>query len=309
MLMTALDSNTAEIIIRGEFFELDKIYFLVERLRGDYGIPALHYLPDFENAASLLLGLTYEIRKAESGDRELYTMYNGIRSHWLAPAGTPSKDIMTFEEEQRHEERFSKFDDIILFDLDMDPDEFEELDEDKQMDLLSDPDLDPEEVDEYLNWLHRGPSYRFRREDYPEASETATCLQFRIPFAEGVLYAFVIETLLAHRGTIIENALTGASSPTNPLGDYELDYCLRRLPAELALLDLLKEHLFAQISSVCSHEEYIALRKKEAPEDFFRNLDDAGIEALSAAIKDCTAACRNDAAEVVRRVAAIVVPR
>ena len=36
MLQAIIDKDTSEIIIRGEFFELDKIYFLIERLSGMY---------------------------------------------------------------------------------------------------------------------------------------------------------------------------------------------------------------------------------------------------------------------------------
>ena len=282
MLMSTFDKNAAEFIVRGEFFELDKLYFLIERLSGNYGIPPRHYLPEYENAASLLLGLNYEIRKAESGDRELYTAYNGLHFHWFAPAGTPDSQIMTLEEEERNNKRFVDFDDIILFDLDMDPDEFGELDYDRQEELLDDLlSVDSEEAEAYLDWINRGPIYRFRQEEYPEASETNTYLQFRISFAEGVLYAFVIETLLSFRRTIFENAYARTSDSSDPLAEYEMDYCMRRLPYELALLDVLKELLFTQIREVCSREEYLALRKKEAPRDFFRNLSDSKIKELS----------------------------
>lgn len=212
MLQTIIDKDTSEIIIRGEFFELDKIYFLIERLSGNYGNPEKHYLPDYENAANLLLGLTHEIRKAESGDRELYVSYNGIRDYWIAPAGTPDSQIVKFEEEQKEMARFDPFDDIILFDLDMDPDEFYDLPEDKQWDLLEEgaPDLDPDEIDAYLTWLHRDHTYYFHEEDYPGASSVNTRLQFRIPFREGILYAFVLKTLLTMKDKIMENAIKGA---------------------------------------------------------------------------------------------------
>ena len=81
----------------------------------------------YENAASLLLGLTYEIRRAESGDRELYTMYNGLTSDFLAPAGTPDEQIMSLEEYRKCQDRFDAYDDIIYMDIDMDLDTAEPL--------------------------------------------------------------------------------------------------------------------------------------------------------------------------------------
>lgn len=299
MLMSALDKQTSEIILRGEFFEFDKIYFLIERLRGAYGIPPHHYLPAYENAASLLLGLTYEIRRAESGDRELYTMYNGLTSDFLAPAGTPDEQIMSLEEYRKCQDRFDAYDDIIYMDIDMDPEAFYELDRDEQADLLDDLNLDPSETDAFLDWISREPFYRFRQEDYPRASDTNTYLQFRIPFAEGVLYAFILKTLLSFRQTIIENALAAAASPTDPTAGYERDYCLRRMPADLALLDALKEQLLSQLSSVCDQDKYLQLRKEEAPKDFFKHISSVQIELLSAMLKTCADA----SAETVDRIA------
>ena len=38
MLEAGYSQNTNEIIIRGDFFELDHIYYLIQRISGNYGI-------------------------------------------------------------------------------------------------------------------------------------------------------------------------------------------------------------------------------------------------------------------------------
>ena len=156
-------------------------------------------------------------------------------------------------------------------------------------------DIDPDEVDAYLEWLHREPTAYFHGKDYPGASVSNTYLQFRVPFAEGVLYAFVLQTLLSMKNEIIANGIQLAAKEPDFTREYELDFCTCRLPAELSLLEQLKESLFSCISEVCDREKYINLRKKEAPKDFFRNMDDVKIRRITGALESC----KNTSEEVV----------
>lgn len=287
MLQTTIDRDTSEIIIRGEFFELDHIYFLIERLSGNYGIPHKHYLPEYENAAALLLGLNHEIRMAESGARSIHASHNGIHYGWIAPAGTPRDRIIGYEKLQEEEERFKDFDDIILFDVDMDPDKFYDLPEDEQTKLLeeADPFLDPDEIEAYVEWLNRDQTYFFHSDDHPGASMVNTYLEFRIPLAEGVLYACVLDTLLSMKAEIIKAGIQNARLENAAMLEYELDFSIRRLPQELASLEVLKEALFICAEPFCGRENYIALREKEAPKDFFKNLTENDIQDLTKVLK------------------------
>ena len=121
MLQTTIDPNTRDLIVRGEFFEFDRIYFLVERLAGNHGIDKQPPLPAYKNAAELLLSLNYEIRHAENGDRELYTCWSGIHSHWIAPAGTPVGQIIKPENVLDPDDIINEIEDALLFDLDVEP--------------------------------------------------------------------------------------------------------------------------------------------------------------------------------------------
>ena len=89
-------------------------------------------------------------------------------------------------------------------------------------------------------------------------------LQFCIVFAEGVLYTFVMETLLSFGKAIFENASVQTSDGFDSLAEHEKDFCLKRLLFELVFLDVLKELLLSRIGKVCSREDYLALRKKKS---------------------------------------------
>ena len=130
MLQAVFDKETAGIIVRGEFFDLDKIYFMNERLAGNYGVDNTCLLDGYGEAAAVLKSLNYEIRHAEHGDRDLYVAYNGIHEDWFAPVGTPAVRILKEEDQNDPDEIINEIEDGVMTDLDIDLDEFYEMDED-----------------------------------------------------------------------------------------------------------------------------------------------------------------------------------
>ena len=142
MLQAVLDKDAVGIIIRGEFFELDKLYFLNERLAGTYGINNICLLEGYQEATVVLKSLNYEIRHAEHGDRDLYLSYNGIRKDWFAPKGTPDAQIVKEENANDPQEIIDEIEDAVMMDLDMDLEEFYDMDEDEQCDALEELNLD-----------------------------------------------------------------------------------------------------------------------------------------------------------------------
>lgn len=187
MLQAVFDKETAGIIVRGEFFDLDKIYFMNERLAGNYGVDNTCLLDGYGEAAAVLKSLNYEIRHAEHGDRDLYVAYNGIHEDWFAPVGTPAVRILKEEDQNDPDEIINEIEDGVMTDLDIDLDEFYEMDEDDQREALGELYLDEEGMEMFFSWLHKEQTWPFRTEDYPDAGEKNTYLQFRIPFAEGLL--------------------------------------------------------------------------------------------------------------------------
>ena len=299
MLHTALSRETNEFIIRGEFFELDQIYFLIERLTGNYGIDGKCPLPEYKTALSLLLSLNYEIRQAQTGNREIYAEYNGIRDAWIAPAGTPAESIKRPAENPDPEEIIREIEDDIEFELDMDLEDFYDKDEDDQRELLDELFLDPDHVDTYLKWLNRDPIYYFPHEDCPNDTGYNASLQFRVTIPEGILYMLIVRELLKHKEEILENLLVQADSEKEGNRDYSIDFCLRRARPELLLLESLEENLFSDLYSILGREDYLKFRNKEAPKDFLKNWTEADIHDVEKLVAEYRTADPDNVMHVV----------
>ena len=279
MLRTVLNEEKSYITVRGEFFDLDKIYFMNERLAGTYGIGNTCLLDGYGEAASMLKGLNYEIRHAERGDRDIYVAYNGIRDEWFAPEGIPDYRIVKEEDLHEPEEAVNEIEDAVMFDLNLDLDDFLDKDEEEQRELLDDLDLDPDLVDSYFDWMYKAQVWPFRSEDYPGASEKNTYLSFDIPFAEGVLYALLYRDLLDRREEYVAKSLLQAKENKNGWGAYEFDFCKTRMQSELCLVQLLMSELFASVYSVVGEEGFEMLQEK-LPVGVFQGLTMDGVKKI-----------------------------
>ncbi len=265
MLHTVYDNETNEIILRGEFFEFDQIYFMIERLAGTYGIDRTCLLPGYQDAASILKGLNYEIRHAEHGDRELYSAYNGIHKDWFAPTGTPDHRIVKEEDQNDPDEIIAEIEDAVTLDLDMDLDEFYEMDEDDQREALEELYLEDEDMELFFAWLHKEQTWFFRSEDYPDFSESNTYLQFRLPLFEGFLYGLILRDLLSQKAIFIEKSLQQAMKNKNGLETYEINFCRQRMPEELLLVEILMTGLLKCVYIAAGDENYDTLSDTMLP--------------------------------------------
>lgn len=277
MLQAVLAKESNEIIIRGDFFELDQIYFLIERINGRCGIDRPCLLPEYQTALSMLLALNYEIRHAQQGDRELYSIYNGIRENWIAPAGTPANRIVKREDLHEPEELISQVEDAVLIETDIDPIDFQFLDADEQEEILFDLRFEDDEIKEYIQWAHKKPTYYFAHEECPEHSRNNILLQFRIPAAEGILYAVILREIFKNKDLLLENMMTAAESVDEGMRNYEKDYCLLRARPELCLLEQLMEEIFSCVAHLLGPDLYIKIQKKEVPKDFLKKLDEKAV--------------------------------
>lgn len=282
MLQITLDENN-NAVIRAEFWELDHIYFRLLQFAGQHGMYRDHPFPGYENATKILLALTYEIRHAENGDRELYTYYNGISDDKIAPAGTHRSQIVKEEDKHVPEELIKNIEDDIMFNSDIDLDDFYEMDEDKQADVLDDLDIDPDDAETYLNYLNI-PTYPYAQDDYPDATLHNTALQFRLPLAEAILYAMIINELMKQKDEYIHFAENLADETNTGLSEYWRDDIDSRLRFELLTLEQLSEQVFSCIYRILGHEKYAEFRKKiEAPlseRSLFKDLTDDDIARL-----------------------------
>lgn len=288
MLQAVLDKENAGIIIRGEFFDLDKLYFLNERLAGTYGVEPNCLLEGYENAASILKSLNYEIRHAERGDRELYQCYNGIRKYWFAPEGTPNRQIVKEEDKDDSMEIVNEIEDAITLDLDIDIEEFYEMDEEDQRDALYELNCDDEDIEVYLGWLNREQTWFFRSEDYPEFSEMNTYLQFGVPFSVGLLYALVYRELLCQKADFMEKSLQKAKETVDGLRGYEIDFCRYRLPSELLLAEMLMAELFSCVYKAAGDENYEKIEKALPKPGFLAGMTVENIKEIERAVLNNT---------------------
>ena len=288
MLQAVLDKENAGIIIRGEFFDLDKLYFLNERLAGTYGVEPNCLLEGYENAASILKSLNYEIRHAERGDRELYQCYNGIRKYWFAPEGTPNRQIVKEEDKDDSMEIVNEIEDAITLDLDIDIEEFYEMDEEDQRDALYELNCDDEDIEVYLGWLNREQTWFFRSEDYPEFSEMNTYLQFGIPFSVGLLHALVYRDLLRQKADFMEKSIQQAKKTEDGLRGYEIDFCRNRLPGELLLAEMLMTELFSCIYKAAGDESYERIEKTLPKPGFLAGMTVENIKEIERAVLNNT---------------------
>lgn len=71
------------ITIKGDFFDLDRLYFSIFKFTGFHGIDSKCTFPGYEAVCENLLGLCYEIRHAWQGDRDIEQVYNGIQDNWF----------------------------------------------------------------------------------------------------------------------------------------------------------------------------------------------------------------------------------
>ena len=288
MLQAVLDKENAGIIIRGEFYDLDKLYFLNERLAGTYGVEPNCLLEGYENAASILKSLNYEIRHAERGDRELYQCYNGIRKYWFAPEGTPDRQIVKEEDKDDPMEIVNEIEDAITLDLDIDIEEFYEMDEEDQRDALYELNCDDEDIEVYLGWLNRDQTWFFLSEDYPEFSEMNTYLQFGIPFSVCLLYALVYRELLCQKADFMEKSLQQAKETEDGLRGYEIDFCRNRLPGELLLAEMLMTELFSCVYKAAGDENYEKIEKALPKPGFLAGMTEENIKEIERVVLNNT---------------------
>jgi hypothetical protein len=77
----AKDSNG--VFLKGDFFDLDRLYFAIFKFTGYHGMDDQCVFPGCAAICESLLGLCYEMRHAWQGERGLEQVYNGIHNDWF----------------------------------------------------------------------------------------------------------------------------------------------------------------------------------------------------------------------------------
>ncbi len=288
MLRVIVDENN-NAVIRAESWDLDHMYIHLLQFAGQpvIGIDYTKYpFPGYKKAASLLLAFAYEIRHANHGDRELYTARNGILSGMIAPEGTPREQIVKPEDIREPCEVIDYVEDEILTETDIDPDDFEKMSEADQRDFLAGIQIDPDDMKTYLAYLHRPAAYPFAQEDYPHASVYNTYIQFRLPLAETLLYALILNDLLKQKKQFLHSCERQTQEPDERKmrKEYEKNSLYLQMRSELLYMERFCEDVFASLYKIVDLDTYKEFHKKtEAPlseRSPFRNLTNNDIKRL-----------------------------
>lgn len=83
MIAVEKAKHTSGVILSGDFFDFDRLYFAIMKFTGSHGLNDECPFPDCEETCENLLGLCYELRHAWQGQRNLEQVYNGVSADWF----------------------------------------------------------------------------------------------------------------------------------------------------------------------------------------------------------------------------------
>jgi len=83
MIIVEKAKDASGVLLSGDFFDFDRLYFAIMKLIGSHGINDECPFPDSNDACENLLGLCYELRHAWEGKRNIVQVYNGISVDWF----------------------------------------------------------------------------------------------------------------------------------------------------------------------------------------------------------------------------------
>ena len=95
-------SNTNGVTLKGDFFDLDRLYFAIMKFTGNHGIDDKCPFDNCYLTCENLLSLCYELRHAWQGDRDIEQVYNGVGEEWFSDNKTTA--VYQPEEEDAYDE-------------------------------------------------------------------------------------------------------------------------------------------------------------------------------------------------------------
>ncbi|MDF2989388.1 MAG: hypothetical protein K0R50_4898 [Eubacterium sp.] len=206
------------VILRGDFWDFDRLYFAISKFTGDYGIENSCPFPGYEAICESLLGLCYELRKAQEGKRELYEQYNGIPEEW-------------FEEKSEIVDKLNDmYDSEHAFD---DVEDNDSIDEDTNFDAF------------------------FSKKDFPNTTTTNTLLQLQLPFSEALYYALIFRELLEKKDLFLEQRKKMTKNKENDMHELNLEYYYCQSHTDLARITIYMESVFRALYHLIGKDDYI----------------------------------------------------
>jgi len=179
------------VLLVGDFFDLDRLYFAIMRFTGFHGLEDDCPFDGCEEVCENLLGLCYELRHAWQGARGLLEIYNGIHDDWFGDYPQP-KTAKHFDADESNDE-----------------DEFFSEDIDGEDENTEDDYIDAERL--------------FSRAEFPFTTERNTYFTTLISFPEAVFYALIISDLLKQKEAFLLSRKRMAETK-GPLQRLDQDY-------------------------------------------------------------------------------------
>lgn len=154
------------VLLKGDFFDLDRLYFAIYKYTGFHGFDNECIYSGYDDVCENLLGLCYEIRHAWQGDRNIEQIYNGIHEYWFDDYEEPHllKTIDKNDLNGLHDENLSKKESYPN-------DEF---------------------------------AFKFSREDFPNVTENNTYFSIPMTFPEAVFYSLILLELLKKKDVFLQ---------------------------------------------------------------------------------------------------------
>ena len=230
------------VSLKGDFFDLDRLYFAIYKYTGFHGIDGKCIFPGYDAICENLLGLCYEIRHAWQGNRNIEQVYNGIHEYW--------------------------FDDY------KEPALFKTIDKNDLNHLC---DEDPDEKEAYPNDEFE---IKFTRKDFPNAAESNTYFSIPLIFPEAVFYSLILLELLNKKDIFLQ-ARKLLAEKNDALIELNKEYYYFQANEDIARITLFTNHTLHTLYKFIGEEKYTAfINKLYIQKDFFLNCDLGNINII-----------------------------
>ena len=238
MLIVEKSKEGNGVLLKGDFFDLDRLYFAIFKYTGFHGPDNKCIFPEYDAICENLLGLCYEIRHAWQGDRDIEQVYNGIRKDWFDDYKEPG----LYKTTQKNN-----------------------------------PGDQKDEDDEYLDmgdsYLNDEFNIKFFREDFPHVTENNTYFSIPITFTEAVFYSLIILELLRKKDIFLL-ARKLLAEKNDSFIELNKEYNYFQANEDIARITLFTNHVLHTLYKFIGEEKYLTfINKFYNQKDFFLKCD------------------------------------
>lgn len=230
------------VLLKGDFFDLDRLYFAIYKFTGFHGIDSACTFPGYDDVCENLLGLCYEIRHAWQGDRNIERIYNGIHEYWF--------------------------------------DDYQESDSHSTIDENNLDDLWNKETDDEEDYKNDEFTVKFSRRDFPDVTNSNTYFSIPMTFPEAVFYSLILLELLKKKDIFFMSRKL-LSEKNDPLTQQNKEYYYFQAEEDIARITLFTNHALHALYKFIGEEKYLTfINKFNVQREFFLNCDMKRINSI-----------------------------